>query len=295
MEVDQKLLHPLYLITFITFFVDYTIYVLIHLIDKQRPKGWRWQLTLYLILLFIVFIWVLPEKYDDDYGIFVALRHFYLLAFLVIIEAILKISSLVTRALRKSLNPRVIFVGSFLFLVLSGAGLLLMPASHNGDVSFVTALFTSTSSVCVTGLSMVDITTVFTKFGQIVILILIQLGGIGIMTFTSFFGLMFVSNHSSQNKLMIKDIVDPDQGINQIFSTLRNILILTLVIEAFGALFLYFSLDMKGADGIWQAVFHSISAFCNAGFSTLSNGLCNIAVVHNYWFLTLISLLIIIG
>ena len=76
MDVDQKILRPLYTLTFITFFSDFILYILLHIMDKKRPKGWNWQLTLFIILCIIVIIWVVPQKYVEGITPFLLLRHF---------------------------------------------------------------------------------------------------------------------------------------------------------------------------------------------------------------------------
>ena len=102
-------------------------------------------------------------------------------------------------------NPAIVFVGSFLILDLAGAFLLMLPSATTNGISFTNALFTATSSVCVTGLAVVDTSTHFTVLGQSIILVLIQLGGVGILTFTSFFAFFFRGSSSFKEGLNTKD------------------------------------------------------------------------------------------
>lgn len=200
--------------------------------------------------------------------------------------------------LSKSMSPTWLFAGSFLVLILVGAGLLMLPRSTLVPISFFQALFTSTSAVCVTGLTVVETDVAFTTFGQFIIMILFQLGGIGVMTFTSFFALFFSGQSSFQNQLIIKDVVSAD-SLGNLFRTIRQIVLVTLVIEAFGAWLIYYSLvetlQVPRADLVMHAVFHSVSAFCNAGFSTLHGNLSSVSLGVNNGFLLVISVLIILG
>ena len=214
---------------------------------------------------------------------------------IVAIEALLKLSAVITHSLSTKISPSWIMVGSFISMIIVGTGLLLLPRATTNGISFFDALFTATSAVCVTGLTTIDVATTFTTVGHLIILFLIQLGGIGIMTFTSFFGLMFAGRHPSQNKMLIKDLIDPDNSVSQIFTTLRNIILITIAIELLGALFIYEAMGDYTLYGAFVAIFHSTSAFCNAGFSTLETGLFHPDFRNNYLLLNSLSWLIILG
>src|SRR5690606_15953943 len=144
--------------------------------------------------------------------------------------------------------------------------------------SFVDGLFTATSAVCVTGLTVFDVSTKFTHFGQSVILVLIQLGGLGIMTFTGFFGYFFTGGFSYKNQVMYTELLSEDK-IGSVIKTLSKIVFITLLFEAIGAVLIFFSLPASFSstfgEKIYFSIFHAISAFCNAGFSTIQDGLYN--------------------
>ncbi len=199
---------------------------------------------------------------------------------------------------RSYLTPPQLFVLSFLFLILMGTGLLLLPNATANGISVVDALFTSTSAVCVTGLVVVDTGTYFTQFGQVIILLLFQLGGIGIMTLTSYFSYFFQGGSSYENHLALKDMVNSDR-LGEVFSVLKNILVLTFSIEAIGAIFVYMTLEedlyASAGDKLYFAIFHAVSSFCNAGFSTLSNSLYDIDYRFNYSLQLAISFLFVLG
>jgi len=186
---------------------------------------------------------------------------------------------------REYLNPAQLFIVSFLLIILLGTLLLMLPkATHNG-ISLIDALFTSTSAVCVTGLIVVDTGTYFTQFGQSIIAILIQAGGLGIMTFASYFSYFFRGQSSYESQLMLKDITNSEK-IGEVFSVLKKIILVTFLIEFIGGVFIYFSIDKEVigsfSERLFFSVFHTISAFCNAGFSTLENSLYEPEFRFNY-------------
>jgi trk system potassium uptake protein len=193
-------------------------------------------------------------------------------------------------------NPAIVFVGSFLILALSGAFLLMLPSATTNGISFTNALFTSTSSVCVTGLAVLDTSQDFTMVGQSIILVLIQLGGIGILTFTSFFAFFFRGSSSFKEGLNTKDFL-AHEGLRDVFRVALNVVIFTLAVEVVGAIFIYFSIGNNAAisNKLFFSTFHSISAFCNAGFSIFSNGLFNDSIRFNYGFQWIIMILIVFG
>jgi len=196
-------------------------------------------------------------------------------------------------------NPTILFVISFLALILIATVLLMLPRTTLiAPLSFVDALFMATSAVCITGLSVTDISTNFTFFGQSIILILIQVGGLGIMTFTGFFGYFFSGGFSFKNQLMFGEILGQNK-VGSVISTLLTIIYITLLFEFVGAIFIFFSLDPEHFESvgmmIFFAVFHSVSAFCNAGFSILSEGIHNDQYRFNYNFQIWLSILFIFG
>lgn len=199
---------------------------------------------------------------------------------------------------RTLLNPAQLFIISFLSIIIIGTFLLMLPnATYNG-ISFLDALFTSTSAVCVTGLIVVDTSTYFTQLGQTFILILIQTGGIGILTFASYFSYFFKGVSSYENQLVLRDITNSEK-IGEVFTALKRILAITFTIEVLGAIFIYFSLNNQlipsFLERVYFAVFHSISAFCNAGFSTLQNGLYETGFRYNYPLQGIIITLLMLG
>jgi trk system potassium uptake protein TrkH len=143
-----------------------------------------------------------------------------------------------------------------------------------GGIRFIDALFTATSAVCVTGLVVVNTATYYTLGGQWVILLLIQIGALGIFTFSTFFVLLLRGDMSLRGRMLIQEIMTHFPYRN-LFLLLRNIILFTFVAEFAGAVLLWmvFRIRYPGMYSTYLAIFHSISAFCNAGFSALPNGL----------------------
>lgn len=197
------------------------------------------------------------------------------------------------------LPPAAIVALSFLILILSGTLLLCIPpATRDGHVDFITSLFTATSATCVTGLIVEDTFTYWSYYGQAVILLLIQIGGLGFITIMSLF-IVAVKRHSSlsQRKLAMQSAGSVD--LATVRPLLKYIIIGTAAFEFAGAVLLCFSfVPVYGWGlGIWEAIFTSISAFCNAGFTiTGANGgdsLC--AFVSDPLVNVVVMLLVIVG
>jgi len=166
---------------------------------------------------------------------------------------------------------------SFIFVILMGTGFLLIPeATVSGNISFIDALFTVSSATCVTGLIVVDTGSYFTRFGQMVILILIQIGGLGLMTITTFFALLLGRGMSVRESVVMREALNI-KLISRIPNLIVSILIVTFVSEALGALLLWIAWSgfdkFEWGSVLYYSIFHSISAFCNAGFSLFKNNL----------------------
>ncbi len=227
------------------------------------------------------------------------LNHHYYYSILIFLLCIFEFSRFDIKNLTLVLNPAQLFVFSFAFIIFLGAALLELPNATTVPISFVDALFTSTSAICITGLTVVDTATRFTVLGKSIILILIQTGGIGIMTFTCFFGFFFKGGSTSfSEKFLLSEFFSED-NVSEISKILIKVIFITFLFEMIGAAFLYFSLDSHYFTSIGSrirfSVFHSISAFCNAGFSTLTDGLNDYRIRTTYSILYVISFLVILG
>ena len=198
-----------------------------------------------------------------------------------------------------NLNPAQLFITSFLGIILICSFLLMLPNATSKPLEYLDALFTATSAVCVTGLAVVDTGTHFTTLGQSIILLFIQLGGLGILTFASYFSYFFKGGSSYSNQLVLSDMTNSNK-IGEVFSTFKRILIITFSIEFIGALLIYSSIPKTIIPSFFErvffSIFHSISSFCNAGFSTLSNSLFETDYQFNYFLqFNIISLFVLGG
>jgi len=167
-----------------------------------------------------------------------------------------------------------VIIMSFAGLIGAGTLLLMMPFSTvSGTITFENALFTATSAVTVTGLVVVDTSTYFTTGGQTVIMILIQLGGLGFMTFSIFTILLMSKSVSLKRKSFIENTFTA--GIyKDVNDLIKKIVLMTFAIEFVGALLLYCQFtNLSGGSRVFASIFHSIAAFCNAGFSVFTNNL----------------------
>jgi trk system potassium uptake protein len=203
-----------------------------------------------------------------------------------------------TLVIKLNLSPAKVLLLSFLLLIFTGMLLLMLPNASHINMRLIDALFMSASAVCITGLAVLDTGQDLTYFGQVILLVLFQLGGIGIMTVTSFFAFFFKGGDSYQNQLYIKDFLHSDQ-LSNLFRILFQILMVTIGIETIGAILIYYMTDQS----LWSAydnriffsVFHSVSAFCNAGFSLLSDSLYDSKIRFNYSLQFIILSLFILG
>lgn len=197
------------------------------------------------------------------------------------------------------LNPTLILASSFIVVIAAGTFLLMLPKSTKEPLDLIDALFISTSAVCVTGLSPVDISQVFTNFGLLILSCLIQIGGLGLIAFTSVFAIFYAGQTSIYNQLLIKDMVF-SKTMDALLPTLLYILGLTLTVEAIGAVLIYWSVPAVLFSSNYErgvfAAFHAMSAFCNAGFSNVKDGLSNPVLMNgNQLFYLEICLLMFTG
>lgn len=176
---------------------------------------------------------------------------------------------------RRALNPAEILVLGFGSMILVGAILLCLPVSSSTgkSVGFLTSLFSATSAVCVTGLSVIEIGTVFSVFGQCVMLILIQLGGIGFMTATSLVYMLIGKRITLRDRIVLRDSLN-EANLQGVVRMTRNVFIVTLIAELAGMLLLSirFVPEYGVSVGLYYSLFHSVSSFCNAGFDILGLG-----------------------
>jgi trk system potassium uptake protein TrkH len=228
-----------------------------------------------LYLVYFVLIFVNPAWYERWGRRFPAVGLIILRNFFLYFRITPRIRRLSTLLQSISLHPAQTLILSFLMIILVGAMLLMTPfATADGrGLGVIDALFTATSAVCVTGLIVVDTATHFTLFGKILVLVLIQAGGLGIMLLSYTASWVLTRRLDLSEKLTLAYMTNED-NLSQVSRAMLRIVLLTLAIEAVGALLLAVGFLMEGmaaGPSLWFGVFHSISAFCNAGFALFSD------------------------
>lgn len=196
------------------------------------------------------------------------------------------------------IHPSTLMTISFLFLISLGAGLLMLPEMTHGGIRFIDALFTSASASCVTGLTVVETGAFFTFKGQIVILILIQLGGINIITFATFFATFYRSGGVKYQSI-VRDFLSAGK-LSDTRSLLRKIILFSFIIELAGTILIFVTWNpviefSSGFERLYYSVFHAISAFNNAGFSLFAHNLYQQGVAQSFNVHITIILLIFFG
>ena len=196
----------------------------------------------------------------------------------------------------KRISPYTLIMLSFFALIVLGALLLMMPFAHiaEKDLSFLEAFFTATSAVTVTGLSVINIGATFTIWGKLILLVLIQFGGLGVLTISSVLVLLIAKRIGFYTKRLVAEGLNHNKTYD-IYAITKRVVLITLLFEAVGALFLFCSFiqDYSFAHALFMAVFHSVSAFCNAGISLFSNSFEG--YTYNIFVNGVIALLIIFG
>jgi trk system potassium uptake protein TrkH len=175
------------------------------------------------------------------------------------------------KKLLKTVSPTRIIVSSFALIIFTGACLLTLPvASNDGNsIGFLDAFFTATSATCVTGLVIADTLTQWSLFGQLVILLLIQVGGLGIVTLATFFSVLLGRKISMKGKILAQESIS-DYSFADVIRMIKSVIRITVGVELVGAALLSISFVPKfGVKGLYLAVFHAVSAFCNAGFDLI--------------------------
>jgi Trk-type K+ transport system membrane component len=279
-----------------------SLFIGIRLIAEFFSRKKRWTRILNIIgwvVILLVTVVILPQKAaltNTDTNQFLIYK--IILYTVIVFAFITEVSYLLQFIYNRTVNPALLFVASFAAFIFIGAFLLKLPNATTKELSLLDAIFTSTSAVCVTGLIVVDTATHFTPFGHFIILMLIQIGALGIMTFASLLAYAFAGSSSLRSELALRDMMSTQQ-VNNIIQFVYKVVLVTLIFEFFGALSIYLSLSddlfERKIDKAFFSIFHSVSAFCNAGFSTLTNGLYEPVIRFNYVIQFFIALLIILG
>ncbi len=292
-ETQEKFLLWAYFATTVFF----TIFETYRILSPGEATNILNQLRLALPVVTFAIIsvqWLLKGDALED-----AIKSRYVLFLLnVLLLVVFELTFYIRKLYLSVFSPAILFVGSFLFVIAGGTFLLMLPNATTHGIRFVDALFTATSAVSVTGLAVVDTGTAFTRMGHIILLVLIQLGGLGMLTFTSFFAYFFKGTSSFQEDLHLKDFLSSEQ-LSGLLELALKIVGFTLAVETVGAIFIYYNLPegyfSTVQEGVFFSMFHAISSFCNAGFSTLANNFYEEAFRFRYNIHLAIAFLLIIG
>lgn len=278
----------------IIFFIFALIYLTrllfaIHRIDHLKKTWFE-----FLLIMFIVVNGVVNKVFDFKIILYYLelfsfehplKSHQDVLSLYLTVLIGLELIKISTRISDLNFKPAATFILIFIILILLGTAMLMLPAmtygtpemSYRDSMPFLDALFTSVSASCVTGLAVVDTGTYFTFKGQLVIMFLIQLGGIGIVSFATFFATFLAKGVGIKHQSIIQDFLSSESLISA-KALLRKVIFITISIEFVGFILIFFSWDdslhfRSLGQKVFFSLFHSISAFCNAGFSLFGNGL----------------------
>lgn len=248
-------------------------------VNAATKRGSVIKWILYAALALTVIAWAYPRPAHPWFPWLSALLYSrYFLVATLLGYSIVTLSYALSRIPGRRTNPSLIMAGSFICFIILGSFLLTLPRCTYHGISYCDSLFVSSSAVCITGLCPVDIATTFTPRGILVLSCLVQLGSLGVLTFTSFFAVFFTGGNSVYNQLLLRDVVY-SKSMNALIPTLFYVLGFTLTIELIGAVAVYFAipdtLGMDFGEKALFAAFHSMSSFCNAGFSCLPQGMAN--------------------
>ena len=295
---DVRVLMRLIRISWLIFLLNVVLkFVVVR--GRDRSKRWlTWTLDSLVLLTAIPLLWRCPQH--PLWAAVATVLYSGAFVFSVLsVYAVVELSYAVSRIPGKRTSPALMLSSSFLLMIVIGALLLMLPKSTTAvGISLEDAFFCSTSAVCITGLTPVDVSATFTPMGLTILAVLIELGGLGVLTITSFFALFFSGTSSIYSQLVLRDAIF-SQSMSRLLPTMLYILAFTVVIQIAGAVGIYFTvpqtLEMSVGDKVFFAVFTSLSAFCNAGFSNLADGFSNPALLHTpgqgiYWVTAMIVL-----
>jgi len=288
-------------ISLLFFTIRYLVYLFydfhpLNFLRRNRIEG--------AVLLFFLLYMIFPTFFNTIifkslYGDLINNRSVLLLQLYFIIIIGIELSKSGAKITALNLKPATLLVLSFVLLIGAGTGLLMLPEmTVQHHFSFLDSLFTATSASCVTGLIVVDTATFFTIKGKLIIMLLIQFGGINIISFATFFATFSKSSGSIRYQSMMKEFLSTDR-LSDSKSVLRSIIEFSLLMEAIGTVLLYFSWGNvhfhSWKSQLFNSVFHAVSAFNNAGFSTFTNNLAESGVRHLYGLQIIIIFLIFFG
>jgi len=292
--------------SFYFYIFKYLLYLLLAQHTKQYIRENRMESIIIFGLIFFGLIYLIfghqiMRSFSETYYLSYVLPYLLLFVqiyFLVIVT--IEIGQASPLIAKLELGPAALLILSFLILIMAGTGLLMMPQmTVKHHIHLVDALFTSASASCVTGLIVVDTATYFTFKGQMIIMFLIQLGGINIISFATFFTTFYLRSTGVRYQSLIKDFLSTDK-FSDTRSILRQVVFLSAFMEVIGSVLIYFLWGNhyhfgSSRDKIFSSVFHAISSFNNAGFSLFTDNLYEQGVRYAYGLQMVIAILVITG
>ncbi len=300
-EMDERFVTAIVTTTFVFYILKFvTRCFFAENIGKYLTNN-KLEIISIIIIILSYFITGIREHQMTGIG-YVQMCHrhvllFHALYFIILFIEIAKVSTIFKKT---NLSPPMLMLFSFLLLISLGTILLLLPKMTTHGISFIDALFTATSASCVTGLTVVETGSTFTQNGHIILMLLVQMGGMSILSFATFF-ISFLSHSYTglRYQYLVKDMLSTDKVADS-FSFLREIVLTIFIIEAGGVVMLYMYWKTTGlfatdSETLFYAVFHAISAFNNAGFSLWNENLMNSAIVNSYFPQVILMILVFLG
>ncbi|MCQ2283402.1 MAG: hypothetical protein MJZ57_00715 [Bacteroidales bacterium] len=281
--------------------IKYFTFLFYSLHRKQFLRR-SWFECAMICILILQFISHLFFRSDDQLMNSTNFENYYLLfiQFYFLIIVLIELAKMSSSLGKYNLSPPILMVASFLILIIFGTILLCMPRMTTNGITFIDALFTATSASCITGLSVVSTSACFTVKGQIIIMILIQLGGMSILSFATFFTTFLSRSYVGlRYQYLVRDMMSTDQ-LSDSFTLLRSIVLTTFIIELSGAalLFTYWKTTgcfVSNSENLFYSFFYTISAFNNGGFVLVDKSLLELGVSNSYFPQVIIMSLVFLG
>lgn len=296
-EESQFIIDQIYFFVIFTGIIA-TVIRYVRVPQKTKKKAFLLDLAAFIFVLYLLKIRLIDgvDAYYHDTNTWIEKSLW--VKFTVLFTFVREFSEQRINFKSTKLNPAQLFFMSYAVIILIGTLLLQLPNATVNGIGIVDALFTSTSAVCITGLIVLDTATEFTTLGQLIILFLFQIGALGILTFASYFSYFFKGGASYENRLMLGEITSSEK-IGEVFSIFKKIIVVTLGIELLASTIIFLNVDSNifedQVEHLFFAVFHGVSAFCNAGFSTFTDGLMANELKTNYSLHVIIALTFILG
>lgn len=302
-DTDTTSLHTIYHVYLFFYFIFFSTKM--PAILKNRGRGQKIYMLVIRILLFVLLIFYLFNVnfvFDtvNYHGILYRFLTSPELVYLILLATFfIEVSKNTFKVLVAKIKPESLFALSYIVIIFIGAGLLKLPNAAVTKLPFVDCLFMSTSAVSITGLQSVDSGELLTPLGQGILLALLQIGGLGVMTFTCFIAYFFKDTSSFKADAMLSNMVGTE-GMGSTLKIILNIVIYTFSIEIIGAISIFTAVDYcpeipTTGDRVYFAIYNAISAFCNAGFTTVPGSMSAESLYYNYTLKLMISLLAILG